>query len=226
VTVSPDRVRRMFGRIARRYDLINSLLSLGQHRRWKRLTARACRVPPGGLALDVCAGTADIALALTRLDARAVALDFCAPMLALARRKAVRRPVAFLQADALSLPLADNTFHAAAVGFSLRNVSSIPDLLAEMTRVVRPGGWVVSLETSQPTSAVIRAFYRAYLEIMVLLSAPLSEGPAYRYFLSTIIAFPPADRVADLFRAAGLRDVSCTLLTFGAAALHAGRVPA
>lgn len=226
MTVSPDCIRCMFGRIARRYDLLNSLLSLGRHRRWKRLAARACRLPPGGLALDVCAGTADIALALADLAGSAVALDFSAPMLALARRKAAGRPVTLVQADALHLPFLDGTFHAAAVGFSLRNVASVPRLLSEMARVVRPGGWVVSLETSQPTCAALRALYRAYLEIMVLLSTVLSEGPAYRHLLRTIIAFPPADRVADLFRRAGLRDVSYRLLAFGAAALHAGRVPA
>jgi len=215
----------MFSRIAARYDLLNALLSLGQHRRWKALAARACRVPTGGLALDVCCGTGDIALALVHLGASAVALDFSPPMLAVARRKARGHPVAFLQADALSLPFPDNTFDAAAVGFSLRNVASIPRLLSEMARVVRPGGWIVSLETSQPPSRALRAIYRAYLELVSSLTPLLSEGAAYRYLLRTILAFPPAGQIAQQFRAAGLADVSFTPLLFGAAALHTGRVP-
>jgi demethylmenaquinone methyltransferase/2-methoxy-6-polyprenyl-1,4-benzoquinol methylase len=215
----------MFGRIARRYDLLNTLLSLGQHRRWKRLAAQACQVPPGGLALDLCCGTADIALALTRRRARAAALDFSRPMLDVGRRKSRGQPISFLQADALSLPFPDDTFHAAAIGFSLRSVASIPRLLAEMARVVRPGGWIVSLETSQPPSRLLRAIYRVYLAAAVAPAPLLPGGSAYRYLLRTILAFSPAERIADLFRAAGLTGVSYRLLLFGAAAIHTGRVP-
>lgn len=160
MSTSPAQIRRMFGRIAQRYDLLNTLLSLGQHRRWKRLTAQACQVPPGGLTLDLCCGTADIAL---------------------------------------SLPFPDDTFHAAAIGFSFRNVASIPRLL--------------------------RAIYRAYLASAVAPAPLLSEGRAYRYLLRTILAFPPAERIVDLFRTAGLTDVSYHHLLSGAAAIHTGRVP-
>ncbi len=222
----------MFGRIAGRYDLLNSLISLGQHRRWKDLTALACRPASGRLVLDVCAGTADIAIAAARRGSKAVALDFSLPMLRLGRRKARGLPVAFVEADALRLPFCDDTFCAATIGFSLRNIAaptgdmaSIAALISELSRVVRPGGWVVSLETSQPPSRIARSAYHAYLRLAVALSPLLSEGGAYRYLLRTVTEFPPADRVADLFRAAGLRDVGYTHLLLGAAAVHTGRAP-
>jgi len=214
----------MFGRIALRYDLINYLLTLGQQRRWKDLTAQACRVPAGGLALDVCAGTGDIALALARRGARAVALDFARPMLLLGQRKARDLPVFLVEGDALNLPFPDDNFDAAATGFSLRNVASLPRLLSELARVVRPGGWVVSLETSQPPSPIVRAIYRAYLELAISLTPLLSEGSAYRYLANTIVAFPPAEKIADLFREAGLHEVSFARLMFGAVAIHYGQV--
>lgn len=216
----------MFGRIARRYDLMNSLLTLGQHRRWKDVAARACDTARGDLALDVCAGTADIALALARQGAQAVALDFSAEMLERGRRKSCARGIASVCGDALRLPFADHTFHAAAVGFSLRNVVSLPGLLSEMARVVRPGGWVVSLETSQPPSAAIRFMYHRYLRFAAGLAPLLSVGSAYRYLAETIIVFPGADEIADRLHAAGLREVSYRRLMLGAVAIHRGRVPA
>jgi len=213
----------MFGRIAARYDLVNSLLSLGQHRRWKRVAAEACRVRAGGLALDVCAGTGDIALALSRRGARAAALDFSAEMLAIGRRKARGGPALLVQGDALALPFREGAFEAAAIGFSLRNVASVPRLLGEMRRVVRPGGWVVSLETSQPPSPLVRGLYRAYLRGAAALAPVVSEGPAYRYLAETIFAFPAAEEVARMFREAGLREVWFRRMLLGAVAIHAGR---
>ena len=218
-------VRRLFGRIARRYDLLNSLLSLGQHLRWKRLAASACQAGRGSLLVDVCSGTADIALAQARGGGRAVAVDFSAPMLAVGRRKAEGQPVQFVLGDALHLPFPDDTFDAATAGFSLRNVASVPRLLGEMARVVRPGGWVVSLETSQPPWRLVRALYRGYLGVVVWLAPLLSDGPAYRWLLRTVVAFSTAEEVAEQFRGAGLREVQFSRLLLGAAAIHAGRVP-
>jgi len=214
----------MFGRIAHRYDLLNFLISLGQNHRWKDRAAQACQVPPGGLALDVCAGTADIALALERRGARAAALDFAREMLTVGKRKARGRFVMFVQGDALALPFPDSTFEAAVVGFSLRNVASVLRLLCEMRRVVRPGGRVVSLETSQPPFRFVRALYRAYLKVAISLAPLLSEGSAYGYLAGSILTFPAAEEIADVFRAAGLREVSFQRLLFGVVAIHSGRV--
>jgi demethylmenaquinone methyltransferase/2-methoxy-6-polyprenyl-1,4-benzoquinol methylase len=182
--------------------------------------------------LDVCAGTADIAIAVAQRGGRAVALDFALPMLEVGRRKARTRDVAFVEADALALPFQNDTFDAATIGFGLRNIaaaagqtSAIAALLSEMARVVRPGGRVVSLETSRPPSEIVRCGYHVYLRLAVALSPLLSEGPAYRYLLRTVRTFPSAGQVADLFRAAGLTDVDYTGLVFEAAAIHTGRVP-
>lgn len=221
----PAAIRRLFDGIAPRYDLVNSLLSLGQHRRWKARAARLCQVAPGGRALDVCAGTGDIALALSRLGAEVVALDFAPQMLARARARRGRQQVALVQGDALALPFPDASFDAAAIGFSLRNVASLPGLLAEMRRVVRPGGWVVSLETSQPSSRPVRWIYHQYLRLAASLAPLLSVGSAYRYLAQTIFAFPPADQVSASFRAAGLDEVSHQALFLGVVAIHRGRVP-
>jgi len=216
----------MFSRISARYDLLNAFISLGLNRRWKDLTARACRVPSGGLALDVCAGSADIALALERRGARVVALDFSREMLLVARRKVRDRPIWIVEGDALQLPFPNRTFDAAAVGFSLRNIESLPRLLAEMARVVRPGGWVVSLETSQPPARALRLIYHAYLRLAISFTPLLSHGSAYRYLARSIFVFPPAEEIAQAFRAAGLRQVSFTRLLFGVVAIHRGQVGA
>lgn len=212
----------MFDRIAGRYDLLNSLISLGQHRRWKRLTAAAAALSAGELALDVATGTGDIAFALAEADARVVGLDFAAGMLALARRRGRGRPVWLVRGDALRLPFPDDTFAAATIGFTLRNLTSRALLLAELARVTRPGGRVVVLETSQPPCALLRALYHGYLRAATSLAPLLSEGAAYRHLARTVIAFPPAEEIAGEFRAAGLQNVSFRRLLFGTVALHVG----
>jgi demethylmenaquinone methyltransferase/2-methoxy-6-polyprenyl-1,4-benzoquinol methylase len=226
VTVSPAEIRRMFDRIARRYDLVNSLISLGLHKGWKRLVAEAAQVPSGGLALDVCAGTGDIAVSLARKGARVVALDFSSPMMAVGRRRAAGLPVAHVRGDALLLPFPDNAFDAATIGFSLRNLISRARLFAEMARVVRPGGWLVSLETSQPPNRLIRRLYHLYLGLAITCASLIAEGAAYRYLAGTIIGFPPAEAVAKELREAGLVEVRIRRLFFGAVAVHYGQVPA
>jgi len=215
----------MFGRISARYDLLNFLISLGLNRRWKDLTARACLVPRGSLALDVCSGTADIALALAHHGARVVALDFSREMLGVARRKTAGKAISLVLGDALHLPFPDHIFEAAVVGFSLRNVESLPRLLSEMARVVRPGGRVVSLETSRPASPLALALYHAYLRLAISLTPLLSQGSAYRYLAESIFVFPPAEEIAEAFRGVGLQEVTFRRLLFGVVAIHVGRVP-
>jgi demethylmenaquinone methyltransferase / 2-methoxy-6-polyprenyl-1,4-benzoquinol methylase len=214
----------MFSRIAPRYDLLNSLLSLGQHHRWAHLAAAAAGVGEDDLVLDVAAGTGELSLALTARGARVVALDFAPPMIAAGRARTQGRAVHYVQGDALALPFPDATFAAATIGFTLRNVASRAQLFSEMTRVVRPGGYVVSLETSQPPSRLLRAAYHAYLSAAACLTPLLSEGPAYRYFARSVAAFAEAEAIADELSAAGLQEVSYRHLLTGVVALHVGRV--
>lgn len=224
MTATPAQVRQMFDRIARHYDLINFLISLGQQRRWKRLVAELAQVPPGGLALDVCAGTGDIARALARRGARVVALDFSPEMMAVGMRRAAGLPISFVQGDALALPFPGNAFEAATIGFSLRNVASRAQLFAEMSRVVRPGGWIVVLETSQPPIRAVRAIFRAHITLASFLAPLLTSGEAYRYLARTIVGFSAADAIAEEMRAAGMEEVTYRRLMFGAVAVHVGRV--
>jgi len=214
----------MFDRVARRYDLVNSLISLGLHRHWKWSAAALARLPAGGLALDVCAGTGDLAIALARRGGRAVALDFAPEMIAVGRRRTTALPVSHLRADALLLPFPDHTFDAATIGFSLRSVTSRAQLFAEMARVVKPGGRVVSLETSQPPNRLVRAIYRLYLAIMMSLAGLISDGSAYRYLASTIAGFPPAQAIANEMTAAGMGRVTFRHLLLGIVAVHVGIV--
>jgi len=214
----------MFDRVARRYDLVNSLISVGLHRRWKRFAAAAARLPAGGLALDVCAGTGDIAISLARRGGRAVALDFAPEMIAVGRRRTAELAVRYVRADALLLPFPDHAFDAATIGFSLRNVASRAQLFAEMARVVKPGGRVVSLETSQPPSRLVRAAYRLYLVIMMVLAGIISDGSAYRHLAGTIATFPPAQVIADEMTAAGLEEVTFRRFLLGTVVVHAGIV--
>jgi demethylmenaquinone methyltransferase/2-methoxy-6-polyprenyl-1,4-benzoquinol methylase len=217
-------IRRLFGRIAPRYDLLNSLLSIGQHHRWARLAADAARIGPGDLVLDVAAGTGELALALAARRAHVVALDFAPEMIAAGRTRTAGRTVCYVQGDALSLPFPDARFAAATIGFTLRNVASRARLFSEMARVVRPGGWVISLETSQPPNRALRAAYHAYLSAAARLAPLLSEGAAYRYFARSVAAFADAEVIASELRAAGLHEVSFRRLLLGVVAIHAGRV--
>jgi demethylmenaquinone methyltransferase/2-methoxy-6-polyprenyl-1,4-benzoquinol methylase len=214
----------MFDRIAGRYDLLNSLISLGQHRRWKRLAAAAASLRPGEFALDVATGSGDIALALADGGARVIGLDFAPAMLSLGRRRADGRPVWFVRGDALRLPFPDGAFAAATIGFTLRNLTSRARLFAELARVTRPGGRVVVLETSQPPCALLRALYHGHLRAAASLAPLLSDRAAYRHLARTATAFPRAEEIADELRAAGLRNVSFRRLLLGTVAVHVGEV--
>ena len=222
----PPAIRGLFDRIAGRYDLLNSLLSFGLHHHWKRIAAVAAAVPPGALALDVATGTGDIARALAARGAGAVGLDFSRPMLAVARRRTAGANTRFVLGDALRLPFPDDTFAAATIGFTLRNVASRPRLFSEMARVTGPGGRVLALETSQPPHHLVRAAYHAYLRAATAAAPLLSDGPAYRHLADSVIAFPGAEEIAEELRAAGLRNVQFRRLFLGVLAVHIGEVAA
>jgi demethylmenaquinone methyltransferase/2-methoxy-6-polyprenyl-1,4-benzoquinol methylase len=232
VDKSADRIRRMFGAIARRYDLMNHLLSLGIDRAWRRKTVR--RVSPRGNdpILDLCTGTGDLALAYWRKTAGRVPIvgaDFCGPMLTIARQKAQRAgataAVSFVEADATQLPLADNTFQIVCVAFGLRNVQDTDRGLAEMVRVCRPGGQVAILEFSTPSFGPMRMLYGWYFRWVVpgvgQALARNSES-AYNYLPASVGEFPQGPVMCRRLEAAGLDAVRSYPFTFGVATLYVG----
>lgn len=222
-------VSGMFARIARRYDLMNTIMSFGQDAMWRRVTVRAATPRPGGLALDVAAGTGRIAQELARKGARAIAVDFAIAMMQRGRESGVGadEEVYFAGADALALPFADDTFDCVTTGFAMRNVVDIEAAFREMCRVVRPGGRVVCLEVGRPEWAVTRLFHAVYTRRVVPLLGKLIAGDsdAYTYLPSSMGEFPPPEELAAIMRRAGLRNVRWKQLTMGAAAVHAGTKP-
>jgi demethylmenaquinone methyltransferase/2-methoxy-6-polyprenyl-1,4-benzoquinol methylase len=230
---SSARIRQMFGQIARRYDLLNHLLSLGIDRHWRRRVVRAA--PPGSARwiLDVCTGTADLALAYWRgsgQEVRIVGADFCRPMLALAERKCRRAGaagrIALLEADALRLPLADNQFDIVCVAFGLRNTSDPDAGLREMVRVCRPGGQVAVLEFSLPGCRPLRALYGWYFRrVLPRLGQALAKNreEAYNYLPASVGRFPQGEALAERLRAAGLEEVRQRSFTLGVCTLYTGK---
>lgn len=223
-------VRAMFDRIAPRYDLLNRVMTAGLDGRWREAAAAAADVSAGGSAIDVCTGTGDLALALARRvtpSGRVLGVDFAENMLEIARQKAGERgpSLEFVAGDALALPAADDTFDAATVAFGIRNVSDLDGALAEMARVVRPGGKVVILEITTPRR--LRGFYHAWFDRVVpLLGKVLGrDGDAYGYLPASVRRFPEPPELARRMSEAGLVDIRWRPFAAGIIALHHGRVP-
>jgi demethylmenaquinone methyltransferase / 2-methoxy-6-polyprenyl-1,4-benzoquinol methylase len=229
------RIRRMFGDIAPRYDLLNHLLSLNVDRYWRWRTTLLA--PPEGTApiLDLCTGTGDLALAYDRAAggrAPIIGADFCHEMLIRAEQKTRRRQAAerirFLEADAQQLPFADGQFQITTVAFGLRNVTDTDLGLSEIARVTRAGGKVAILEFSQPRGRLFGPLFRFYSNwILPFIGQCISrsEDDAYRYLPASVREFPDGEALADRLRRHGLIDVRWYPLTFGIATLYLAAKP-
>lgn len=231
-TPDPEMVRRMFGRIASRYDLLNRLLSLGQYRRWQQEAVRAAAPPPGGRALDVCCGTGKVAADLARMvgsSGTVVGVDFAMPMLRLAMQRPVRDGSCmpwYLCADAHGLPFEDSSFDCAIIAFGIRNVASPDSVLREMARVLVPGGRLVCLEFGLPDRGAERALVRAYEWLVIpIVGGTLSRREAYQYLASSIASFMSPEQLASAMRAAGLTGVETRAMHLGSVYLHRGVRP-
>src|SRR4051794_7063154 len=223
------QVNRMFDRIAGHYDAMNSVMTAGLHHRWRERAADRAELRPGDAALDVCCGTGDLALELSRRGSPGgpvVGCDFSEPMLDLAREKAADgppSPVRFEWADALTLPYDDERFDAVTVGFGARNLADLDRGLREMTRVLRPGGRLVILEITQPTRPPLSLFYSLWFDRIVPLLGAFSSNPeAYSYLPESVRSFPTPRGRAEKMDAAGFVGIRYTVLAGGIIAIHSG----
>jgi demethylmenaquinone methyltransferase / 2-methoxy-6-polyprenyl-1,4-benzoquinol methylase len=223
-TLEEPQVRAMFDRIAGVYDVMNSVMTAGLHHRWRARAVDLAAVGAGDRALDVATGTGDLACELERRmrpGGEVVGSDFSEEMLALARRKAPS--IAFEWANALDLPYPDASFDAATVGFGARNFSDLDRGLAEMARVVRPGGRVVVLEITTPRRPPLSTFYRVWFDRVVPLIGRLTgETVAYSYLPSSVRRFPGPEELAATMQRAGLVDIRWVLTAGGIIAIHVG----
>lgn len=224
-------IREMFNSIAPRYDKMNTLLSLNCDRGWRRFAVKEAKLGPGSTVLDVCCGTGVLSLELARAVApqgKVVGLDFAPAMLNVARRRLKDSPYRFLvellEGDAMDLPFEDNTFDCATIAFGLRNLPDKKLGLAEMLRVVRPGGRVVCLELAKPTSRVFRMIYYLYFNRLVPLMGRLGVGfyGPYNYLPDSLKKYPHQKEILEYYISLGFKEAHYHELTGGIVAVHVG----
>jgi demethylmenaquinone methyltransferase/2-methoxy-6-polyprenyl-1,4-benzoquinol methylase len=222
-------VQRIFSQIAPRYDLLNHLLSFNIDKAWRRkaLVALGWERAPRGTYVDLCAGTLDVSAELARrpgFAGRIVGADFAEPMLRAGIGKSPASVVSPVVADALDLPLADDTAAGAIVAFGIRNVADLDRGLREVRRVLEPGARFVILEFTTPRSGIVRAFYHLYFHHILPQIGALVSGhrTAYAYLPRSVANFPIEEDLAARLRGAGFADVQWRTLTFGIAAIHSG----
>jgi demethylmenaquinone methyltransferase / 2-methoxy-6-polyprenyl-1,4-benzoquinol methylase len=227
---SPARIAAMFDAIAGRYDFLNHALSAGLDTRWRARAIRDARLPPGARVLDLCTGTADLAIAAITAapGARVVGVDFAGAMLRLGldklRRRALDGRVTLVRGDATQIPVRDGWADAASIGFGIRNVAQPERALAELARVLKPGGRLVILEFGEPVVPGVRALYNWYFRAVLPRLGQLvsKHQSAYSYLPASVGAFPPPAAFAATISSHGFRDVRAVPLTLGVVYLYVG----
>jgi demethylmenaquinone methyltransferase/2-methoxy-6-polyprenyl-1,4-benzoquinol methylase len=222
----------MFDAIAGQYDFLNHVLSAGIDRRWRRRAIRSLALTGRERVLDICTGTADLAIAARTAvppAARVVGIDFAGAMLAIGqqklRRGALTGAVTLLRSDATRIPLAGESVDAVTIGFGIRNVENTADACTEMYRVLKPGGRIAILEFAMPTTPGVRTAYRWYFNrILPLIGRIVSRHKgAYGYLPASVGAFASPDEFVTILRHAGFTDISASPLTAGIVFLYTGR---
>jgi demethylmenaquinone methyltransferase/2-methoxy-6-polyprenyl-1,4-benzoquinol methylase len=216
----PDEVAAMFDGVAKRYDLVNDLLSLGQTKAWRRAATAIIAPKPGMKILDLAAGTGSSSEPLAAAGAEVIPADFSEGMLAAGRK--ARPHLAFTKADALNLPFEADTFDVVTISFGLRNTADIDKALSQMRKVTKPGGHLVVVEFSHPVWRPFRTIYTNYLmRLLPIIARITSSNPdAYVYLAQSIRAWPDQSALACRIEAAGWSNVGWTNLTGGVVAVH------
>jgi ubiquinone/menaquinone biosynthesis methyltransferase len=225
-----ERVERLFSRIAPRYDLINDLQSFGLHRLWKRKVIRLARFGPGQRALDLCCGTGDLALGLRRCaidDVAVVGLDFSVPMLELARARSPAPGLHWIRGDAMRLPFPAETFDVVTMGYGLRNVAHLDDALAEIRRVLRPGGRLLVLDFGKPDNPVLRGLYFLHLRALPPLLGKwlCGDSDTHAYIYASLMGYPAQRGVETRMKLGGWNNVRVHNLLGGIMGINYGEAP-
>lgn len=231
-TVKPKEqfVHSVFESIAGNYDIMNDILSFRRHKSWRKFAMKKMAMKQGDYAVDLCCGTCDwsITMAETTQTGSVIGLDFSAGMLEVGQRKVKERQledrISLVQGNAMNLPFEDHTFDYATIGFGLRNVPDLVQVLNEMKRVVKPGGMVVCLELSKPTTQPFKGVYYFYFQrVLPLLGKLFAKSyEQYKWLPESLALFPDREELASIFRKTGLQKVESFPLTGGIAALHIG----
>ena len=225
-----ENIQQMFGTIAPRYDFLNRLLSFGIDKRWRTKAVQLLKYQEGSKILDVATGTGDVALEIARTTPSSVHIvgaDFCPEMVELGQAKVAVSPYAgritLRVAPCEDLPFPDDTFDSITIAFGIRNVVDRRLGLAEMWRVLRPGGRMIILEFSTPHSQLFRQLYYFYFRrLLPMIGGLFSRYNAYKYLPDSVLEFPSVSEFAAMMTETGFRNIQIHELTFGIATIHAG----
>ncbi|QOX80037.1 bifunctional demethylmenaquinone methyltransferase/2-methoxy-6-polyprenyl-1,4-benzoquinol methylase UbiE [Trichlorobacter lovleyi] len=225
-----EQIQKMFDTIAPRYDFLNHLLSFGIDKRWRRTAVRLIKAPEGGRVLDVATGTGDVALEIARVTPASLKItgaDFSPEMVALGQAKIAASAYAdridFKVAPCEDLPFGADTFDSVTIAFGIRNVVDRRLGLAELWRVIKPGGRLVILEFSTPRSALFRWLYHFYFRtILPVIGGIFSKYDAYKYLPDSVLEFPSSEEFCATMGDIGFKHVRCQALTFGIASIYTG----
>lgn len=225
-----EQIQQMFDAIAPRYDFLNHLLSFGIDKRWRRTAVRLVKATAGGQVLDVATGTGDVALEIARTtpsSVRIVGADFSPEMVALGREKVAASPYAdridLRVAPCEDLPFASGSFDSVTIAFGIRNVVDRRLGLAELWRVLKPGGRLIILEFSTPRSALFRWLYHFYFRrLLPVIGGLFSKYDAYKYLPDSVLEFPSSEEFCTTMTDIGFKSVRCQSLTFGIASIYSG----
>ncbi|MCI0712399.1 MAG: ubiquinone/menaquinone biosynthesis methyltransferase [Chloroflexi bacterium] len=229
-TSDKSHVQEMFGNIAPRYDLMNRLMTFGRDQYWRKFVVEKAQISDNGMVLDIATGTGDIAFEIRRQkrDAQIIAADFALPMMVVGKNRKWGQDVLWLGADAQNLPLPSSTFDAVVSGFLLRNVPDINRTLGEQWRILKPGGRIVTLDTTPPSHNLLRPLINLHFKFIIPVMGRLITGDssAYRYLPESTLSFTSADELSNRFEDAGFKDVGYRRFMMGTIAVHWAAKPA